>query len=179
VTRRWTAEELADIQKRQNANLANFQANSGRGLPTSTVRAMEQASGRKLNHNGEPVPKPSKASKFQNLPTQVDGIKFHSKLEAKYYVELQFRRQAQEVLYFLRQVPFHLPGGVIYRVDFQVFLPPYLPRATGEVDPNSVLVEYIDTKGFETQESKTKIKLVQALYGVTIELVKSVKAQRS
>jgi len=166
MTYRWTDEDLA-----------KFQRNSGRGLPIGTVRAMEEATGKKLDPNGEVKPKVKKAAKYHNLPTEVDGVRFHSKLEAKYFVELELRRRAGDVKYFLRQVPFHLPGGVIYRVDFQVFLPPYLPRATGEADPQSVRVEYIDTKGVETQECRNKIKMVKALYGVDIEIVRKVKSQ--
>lgn len=53
---RYTEEELADIKKRQAENLANFQRNSGRGLPEATVKAMEKASGHKLDADGAPVP---------------------------------------------------------------------------------------------------------------------------
>jgi hypothetical protein len=55
---RYTEEDLADIKKRQDANLANFQRNSGRGLPKETVDAMEQAEGVQMDDNGQPIPAP-------------------------------------------------------------------------------------------------------------------------
>jgi len=187
LTYRYTEEEYQDILKRQSENLANFQRNSGRGLPEATVRTMERAAGVKLDEHGAPIPKPVR-SKYHNLPTEADGIKFQSKLEAKYYVELDLRRKAGEVLYFLRQVPFHLPGGVIYRVDFQIVS--YHTGYAGTVQLKQegmrdlrhlepLVVEYVDCKGMDTQDSKNKIKIVQSLYGVDIQIVRKVKSHRT
>lgn len=94
--------------------------------------------------------------KFGAVRTERDGIKFQSKKEARYFDFLQLEQKAGRVLFFLRQVPFHLPGGVIYRVDFQVFF------RHGDV-------LFIDVKGMRTPEYITKKKLVEALYPVTIE----------
>ena len=103
---------------------------------------------------------PKKKSKYRNVRCEVDGLKFDSKAEGRYYSQLKLRILAGEVLYFLRQVPFDLPGGVKYRVDFQVFL------ADGSV-------EYIDVKGAETAMFILKKKQVEALYPVEIICVKS------
>jgi len=62
------------------------------------------------------------------------------------------------VRYFLRQVPFHLKGGVTYRVDFMEIL-------------NDGTIRYVDTKGFRTQVYKIKRRLVEAEYPVQIEEV--------
>lgn len=173
---RYTEEELADIKARQATNLANFQRNSGRGLPAPTIKAMEKASGNKLDEHGAPVPKKiTRRHKYGNLPTEADGINFQSKLEAKYYVELDLRRKAGEVLYFLRQVPFHLPGGVIYRVDFLIVSAFGIGGAGFDMPK---LIAYVDCKGVDTQDSKNKIKMVQAMYGVKIEIVRKVKSHR-
>lgn len=170
MTYRYTEAELADIIKRQGANLSAFQRNSGRGLPVQTVKVMEKADGLKRDEHGAPVPKKARRSKYSNIPTEADGIKFQSKLEARYYVELDLRRKAGEVLYFLRQVPFHLPGGVIYRVDFmEVGLRPH----------GCLWIRYVDCKGVDTQDSANKIKMVQAIYGVKIELIRKVRKLRS
>jgi hypothetical protein len=99
--------------------------------------------------------------KFNAKQTEVDGIKFQSKLEAKYYNQLKLRVRAKDVVFFLRQVPFHLPGGVTYRVDFQVFL-------------SNGTVEFIDVKGLETKDFIMKKKMVEALYPVEIIVVKKV-----
>lgn len=96
--------------------------------------------------------------KFQAKPTFCDGIRFDSKKEAKYYAELCLRRKNGEVLFFLRQVPFHLPGKTKYVCDFLVFYD------NGEA-------EFIDTKGFMTPQSKTKIAQVEELYGVKVRIV--------
>ncbi len=94
--------------------------------------------------------------KFGAVQTICDGIKFPSKKEARYYEDLKIRQKAGEVLFFLRQVPIHLPGGVKLVVDFQVF------TAAGSV-------EFIDTKGFQTQTYRAKKKMAEALYPIKIE----------
>jgi hypothetical protein len=71
MTYRYTEEELADIRKRQDANLANFQRNSGRGLPEKTVREMEKVDGVKRDEHGAPVPKRVK-SKAVKAPVPIE-----------------------------------------------------------------------------------------------------------
>jgi hypothetical protein len=94
--------------------------------------------------------------KFNARPTQVDGIRFASKKEANYYSELKLRQAAGLVLFFLRQVPFHLPGKVRYICDFAEFL------ADGQV-------RFVDVKGYKTDMYKLKVKQVLECYGVHIE----------
>lgn len=65
---RYTEEEYADILRRQGENLANFQRNSGRGLPAETIRTMEKAGGVKLDENGAPVPKKTRVPRKAALP---------------------------------------------------------------------------------------------------------------
>lgn len=71
---RYTEEDFADIKKRQDANLAKFQQNSGRGLPLETLEAMEHAAGINLDDNGEPVPQPLEQLK-PLIPPQVKAKK--------------------------------------------------------------------------------------------------------
>ena len=94
--------------------------------------------------------------KFKAKRTECDGIKFASKKEATYYQELQLRKKAGEVLFFLRQVPLHLPGNVKYVCDFQVFI------TNGEV-------EFIDVKGFRTPQYIKLKKMVEAVYPIEIK----------
>ena len=99
--------------------------------------------------------------KFGAVPTTQDGIRFDSKAEARYYGALKLRKRAGEVLFFLRQVPFHLPGNVRYVVDFQEF------HADGSV-------HFVDVKGMVTKEFQTKKTMMEALYApVKIEVVKA------
>jgi len=99
---------------------------------------------------------PAMRSKYRNVRTEVDGMRFDSKKESLYYRELKIQQACGTVHYFLRQVPFYLPGGVRYVVDFQVFY------ANGSV-------RYIDVKGKETAMFKTKKRMVEALYPIQIE----------
>jgi len=96
--------------------------------------------------------------KFNAQKVEFDGNRFDSKKEGKYYQELKLKKDAGIVVFFLRQVPFHLPGSVTYRVDFQVFM------ADGTV-------EFIDVKGHRTKEYIAKKKMVEALYPLTIKEV--------
>jgi hypothetical protein len=94
--------------------------------------------------------------KFGAMQTICDGIKFPSKKEARFYQELKIRQTAGEVLFFLRQVPIHLPGGVKLVIDFEIF------NADGTV-------HFLDTKGFQTKSYRAKKKMVEALYPIKIE----------
>jgi Protein of unknown function (DUF1064) len=96
--------------------------------------------------------------KFKAKVTETDGIKFPSQKEAKRYNSLKTLQNIGEVLFFLRQVPFHLPGGVKYVCDFLIFW------ANG-----SVTIE--DVKGFKTESYKAKKKMVEAIYPIIISEV--------
>lgn len=93
--------------------------------------------------------------KFHAIPTEYDGIKFASKKEAKRYQQLLLLIKAGEVLFFLRQVPFHLPGNIKYLCDFVIFW------ANGEVT-------FEDVKGIKTPMYILKKKQVEALYPINI-----------
>lgn len=67
MTYRMTEQDLADLKKRQDANLANFQRNSGRGLPAPTIKAMQKAAGVKLDSDGVPIPKKARHKSVKNV----------------------------------------------------------------------------------------------------------------
>lgn len=98
------------------------------------------------------------AHKFHAKPTEHKGQRYDSQKEARYAMELPIRAAAGEVVFWLRQVPFHLPGGVVYRVDFQEFL-------------SDGTVRFVDVKGHRTESYKAKKRMVEALYPVEIEEV--------
>jgi hypothetical protein len=99
-----------------------------------------------------------KPHKYGAEETIVDGIKFPSKLEARYYSDLKLRVRSGEVLFFLRQVPLHLAGTRMV-IDFQEF------HADGTV-------HFVDTKGYETKEFKRNVAQAKVLYPhIEIELV--------
>lgn len=94
--------------------------------------------------------------KFRAVAVVRDGIRFDSKLEARLYDVLKIQQAMGVVVTFLRQVPVHLPGGVLMRVDFQVFY------ASGEV-------RFLDAKGVETEAWTAKRTIAEALYPFKIE----------
>ncbi len=179
---RWTEEDLAI-----------FKANSGRPMARAAIDeiakhkaiAKLEAKGREQVRTGKVAVKRAQpgagANKYRAKPVVLDGIRFDSKLEARRYDELRLEQLAGKVLYFLRQVPFHLPGGVIYRADFLVVRPsrhtvsmvPSAGEKRPQFDPGSpLLIDVEDCKGFQRQDSKNKIKQVRDLYGVEVVLVK-------
>ena len=99
-----------------------------------------------------PAPRPSK---YRSIMEECQGIKFQSKKEARYFRELKARVFAGEVLYFLRQVPFDLVGGVKYRIDFMEVW-------------NDGSIHWVDVKGFKTQTYKMKRRMVEASYPIKI-----------
>jgi len=93
--------------------------------------------------------------KFNAVRTNVDSFKFASKLEAKRYNELNLLKKDGVILFFLMQVPFHMPGGVKYVCDFLIFW-----------TDGTVTVE--DCKGRKTDLYIAKKKIIEATYPITI-----------
>lgn len=97
--------------------------------------------------------------KFKSIKSEYDGFKFDSKLEGAYYNHLKVLQRIGDVVFFLRQVPFHLPGNVTYKVDFQVFY------SSGDI-------RFVDVKGMETKDFIRNKKQVESLFPVVIDVVK-------
>lgn len=98
--------------------------------------------------------------KYNAVKVINDGIRFDSKAESHYYNLLKIRVEEGEVVTFLRQVPFHLPGGTRYVCDFLEF------HADGSV-------HFVDVKGIETPAFVKNKKQVEELYApIKIEVVK-------
>lgn len=96
--------------------------------------------------------------KYHAIRTEVDGKKFPSKKEARRYQELKVMQKTGRIIFFIRQAPFDLPGGVTYRADFMIFW-----------SNGTVTIE--DTKGVDTPVSSIKRKQVEELYPVKIEVI--------
>lgn len=111
-----------------------------------------------------------KRSKYGAQPTEVDGIRFHSKKEADRYRELTLRQKAGEI-HSLRLQPvfeLHVVGGFIkdvvttlgrYVADFDYF----------DLRADTRIVE--DVKGFKTPLYRWKKKHVEAQYGIQVKEV--------
>jgi hypothetical protein len=98
-------------------------------------------------------------NKYRNIKTEVDGMTFDSKAEARRYNELKLLKRAGKIRWFSCQPSFMLHGGIRYRPDFIVS------------DGTTIWVE--DVKGVETQAFKLKQKLWNALYdGLELRVIK-------
>jgi hypothetical protein len=102
---------------------------------------------------------PKKPSKFRNVRVVLDGESYDSRLEYEFHQVLKRRQQAGEIGLLLRQVPFRLEGGVVYKADFV---------ATTNVAPH--FCEVWDAKGCDTRSSINKRKQVLARYGIEVLL---------
>lgn len=106
------------------------------------------------------IPSVPSPSKYKNKKTEVDGVIFHSKREAKRYGELKLLEGQGKIKELVLQPPYpcKVNGHVVttYVADFRYY----------DVCSGRVVVE--DSKGFRTPEYKLKKKLVEALYGIQI-----------
>ena len=105
-----------------------------------------------------------RVNKYGNTRVDVDGMKFDSILEADYYQHLKQLWLAGVVHWFVRQVSFDLPGGIVYRADFVVV------HWGGPGGAGSV--EVVDCKGVITDASRIKLKLMLDRWKVHVGIVK-------
>ena len=139
---RWTEEDLKDYQARQKRQ----------ALPC--VPAVP--SGVSVADMDRP-----KRNKYGNRRVEVDGIRFDSQKEARYYEELMLRYQAGDLKLVLLQVPFILPGPVKYYADFLTI-------------DNDGRFEVIDVKSEATRKNRVYInkkKQMKAVWGIEIKEV--------
>jgi len=98
-----------------------------------------------------PGPTPKARHKYRAEPTVVDGIRFDSKGEARYYVRLRDHQAVGQIRGFIQQVPFHLPGRKRLVIDFGVI-------------ENDGTIHFDDYKGFETPVFRLKFDQARELY---------------
>lgn len=156
VTRRWTAAQVAQLTARAVSPFGVI----GESQPTTAQ-----------------IQRPSK---YRSQKCIVDGIRFDSKLESRCYRWLRLRQSSGEISFLLRQVPFFLEGGVVYRADFVAVLNYERPLAEygllwDRVDMKTTLrispgVEVVDATGKLTQTKANKLKQVKARYGIDVVL---------
>ena len=118
----------------------------------------------------------TKRRKFRNTPVEVDGVRFDSKLEAKYYAALQLREKAGDIRNLRRQVTFALDvnGQTVcaFRADFVFEERAPVETLWGE-DERWVSV-VADCKSPVTRREpayRIKSKLMKAVHGITIREV--------
>ena len=99
--------------------------------------------------------------KFGAVTVELDGYRFDSKIEGRYYEKLKLAQKAGDLLFFLRQCPLHLPGKTKLVIDFVEYW------ADGSV-------VFTDVKGMETETFKLKRRQVEELYPIELNIVKKV-----
>lgn len=116
-------------------------------------------------YQGHEVSAPAPKNKFRNIITEIDGIKFRSKLEGNRYLQLKMMLNAGLIHEFKKQVPFDLAVNGVhitrYIADFVVTYP-----------DGTVVVE--DTKGVETEAFRIKKNLMLATRGIEIQLIRNI-----
>ena len=138
---RWTEEDLKDYQARQK------QQPKQRSIVSVPMKQQVEDAVRR--------------NKYGNRRAEVDGIRFDSQKEARYYEELMLRYRAGNLKLVLLQVPFILPGPVRYYADFLTI-------------DNDGRFEVIDVKSEATRKNRVYInkkKQMKAVWGIEIKEV--------
>ena len=100
----------------------------------------------------------ARVSKYNAKRMEYNGQTYDSKKEARFAETLDIAQRGGAVLYYLRQIPFRLPGGIRYLVDFLVVY------TDGHI-------EFVDVKGMKTPMYRLKKKQTEALYPIKIKEV--------
>lgn len=104
-----------------------------------------------------------KVNKYKNIKTEVDGIMFDSKKEAKRYGELKLLEKAGAIrgLKLQPKLPIEVNGIKVctYIGDFE-----YIDTSKDQV----VIIEDVKSTATKTRIYSLKKKLVKAVYGIEI-----------
>ena len=103
-------------------------------------------------------------SKYRNKKTTVDGVKFDSKREAEFYSSLKQLERAGQVYEVELQKPYALTvnGQLVctYKADFAFY------------DAIQKRNRVVDVKGVATKDFVIKKKLMRAVFGIDVEVVR-------
>ena len=101
------------------------------------------------------MPTSQTKSKYRNRKTELDGVTYDSKKEAKRAAELNLMLKNGEIITLARQVRFRLAKGIEYVADFV-----YTTKDGQQITE--------DVKGMKTDVYKLKKKLMKELRGIEI-----------
>lgn len=114
----------------------------------------------------------SSASKYKSKKVEVDGHVFDSKIEARYYQQLKWLQEHEQILFFrlqpryLLQEAFRKNGKTFRKIEY---------IADFEVHHLDGSIEVVDVKGYETEAFRLKRKLFEKKYPHKLSLVTYVK----
>ena len=106
-------------------------------------------------------------SKFGNVKTVIDGIKFDSKKEANYYNLLKLLKKSGRIEDFKIHPRFN------YLINYTANGRTYTKKAYYEADFEVIYkdrTEIVDVKGVQTAIFKQKKRIIKELYGIEIVL---------
>lgn len=102
--------------------------------------------------------------KFGNKPTEVNGIKFQSRLEADRYQQLLLLEKAGEISALVLQPEFQILRGWVNPETGEKIKSRFYVGDFSYVDENTGRLVVEDTKGMETAEFRLKWSLVKSQY---------------
>ncbi|MGG1480459.1 DUF1064 domain-containing protein [Bacillus smithii] len=111
-------------------------------------------------------------TKYGSKKVEIDGHVFDSKIEARYYEQLKWLQDNEQILFFriqpryLLQEAFQKNGKTFRKIEY---------IADFEVHHLDGSIEVIDVKGMETEAFKIKRKLFEKKYPHKLSLVTYVK----
>lgn len=107
--------------------------------------------------------------KYSNQKTEIDGIKFDSKAEARYWLHLQIRLKAGEIKNLRRQVVYELAPAVEIGGRMR---PPlrYIADFVWEEGGKTITA---DTKGAVPDAYRIKRHLMKSVHGIDIMEIRS------
>ena len=112
-----------------------------------------------------------KPLKLKNVKTTVDNILFHSGAEARRYTQLSIMQRSGVIADLILQPVFNIEINEIsickVILDFK-----YRVVATGRI-------VWEDVKGKQTAVSSLKKKLVEAVHGIEVDLIRMERARRA
>lgn len=109
-----------------------------------------------------------KKSKYKAKKIEVDGVVFDSQIEARYYKQLKWLQDNDQILFFriqpryLLQEAFEKDGRRFRKIEYV---------ADFEVHHKDGSIEVVDVKGVETEAFKIKRKMFEMKYPHKLSLV--------
>ena len=100
-----------------------------------------------------------------------NGVLFASAKEAKFAATLDLRVKAGDISFWLYNVPFRLPGGTKYVLDFMTFTKVFDSLDKKGEPEWTWHIGYIECKGYETAMGKLKRRQAESIFGIHIEVV--------
>lgn len=108
------------------------------------------------------------ATKYGSKKVELDGYIFDSKIEARYYQQLKWLKEHNEILFFRIQ-PKYLLQEAFQKGNKKYRKIEYI--ADFEIHHKDGSIEVIDVKGMETEAFKVKKKLFEYKYPQRLSLI--------